>query len=175
MSEITKEKRDRLRKHASEWVEMGDVCHIKPETMLGLLDALEAAEARAEQAESENTALKEDFEATEKSLKEYSGFFEELCARVRQRFPEQYTMIEGDEYGGDAFGVHELFEFVIDPVINSAREQAEAEVARLTAERDWLAEKLTDLNRAMVAVVDDRPLPFWKEAASKAVDGGWKS
>lgn len=56
----------------------------------------------------------------------------------------------------------------------AGRKELEAQVTRLTKERDWLAEKLTDLNRAMAAVVDDRPLPFWKEAARKAVEGEGK-
>lgn len=97
-----------------------------------LIDAIDAANARAEKAEAEKTTLEEDMEATEKSLKEYSGFFEELCARLKERFPKQYADLEGDEYGEDAFGVHELFEHVIDPVIEEAKEQAEANVARLT-------------------------------------------
>ena len=105
---------------------------------LRILDALEAVEA-------ENVNLNDDLDTANKSLKEYEGFFEELCTRLRQRFPEQYAEIECDEYGGDAFGVHELFEFVIDPVINSAREQAEAIVARLLQRvYELLSEELTD-------------------------------
>ena len=45
---------------------------------LRLLNALEQAESRAEKAESDKATLEEDLEATEKNLKESSGFIEEL-------------------------------------------------------------------------------------------------
>ena len=154
------------------------------ERLVKALNALEQAEARAENAEAEKTTLEEDMEATEKSLKEYSGFFEELCARLKERFPKQYADLEGDEYGEDAFGVHELFEHVIDPVIEGAKEQAEANVARLTEERDWLADKCAmhchDKDRDDILCSDDAcdissltcvgaSACEWKEAARRAV------
>lgn len=107
------------------------------EKILRLLTALEAAEARAEKAESDKAALEEDLEATEKNLKEFSGFIEELFSGLKHRFPVQYAAIEGDEYGDDAFSSHDLFELVIDPAVDAAQ-KAEAENARLRAERDWL-------------------------------------
>ena len=98
---------------------------------------------RAEKAESDKAALEEDLEATEKNLKESSGFIEELLSGLKHRFPVQYADLEGDEYGDDAFSSHDLFELVIDPAVNAAQE-AEAENARLRAERDWLAENIAD-------------------------------
>ena len=108
--------------------------------MLRLLNAIEQAEASAEKAESDKVALEEDLEATEKNLKESSGFIEELLSGLKHRFPVQYADLEGDEYGDDAFSSHDLFELVIDPAVNAAQ-KAEANVARLTKERDWLADK----------------------------------
>lgn len=105
-----------------------------------LLTALEAAEARAEKAESDKAALEEDLEATEKNLKESSGFIEELLSGLKHRFPVQYVDLEGDEYGDDAFSSHDLFELVIDPAVNAAQK---AEIARLQKMVDWLAEKCT--------------------------------
>ena len=58
-----------------------------------LLTALEAAEARAEKAESDKAALEEDLEAAEKNLKEFSGFIEELLSGLKHRFPCQYAYI----------------------------------------------------------------------------------
>lgn len=140
-------------------------------TMIRMLDALEQAEARAEKAEDEKTALEEDMEATEKSLKEYSGFFEELCARLKERFPKQYADLEGDEYGEDAFGVHELFDHVIDPVIEGAKEQAEANVARLTKMVDWLAGRCAEELGFAKSLFKERKATVseWKEAARRAV------
>ena len=87
--------------------------------------------------------LEEDLEATEKTLKESSGFIEELLSGLKHRFPVQYANLEGDEYGDDAFSAHDLFEHVIDPAVNAAQ-KAEANVARLTKMVDWLANKLID-------------------------------
>ena len=84
-------------------------------TVRDLVDALEQAEARAEKAESDKVALEEDLEATEKNLKESSGFIEELLSGLKHRFPTQYADLEGDEYGDDAFSAHDVFELVIDP------------------------------------------------------------
>ena len=84
--------------------------------------------------------LEEDLEATEKNLKESSGFIEELLSGLKHRFPVQYANLEGDEYGDDAFSSHDLFDLVIDPAVNAAQ-KAEANVARLTKMVDWLAEK----------------------------------
>ena len=95
---------------------------------------------RAEQAEADKAALEEDLEATEKNLKESSGFIEELLSGLKHRFPVQYADLEGDEYGDDAFSSHDLFQLVIDPAVNAAQ-KAEAENARLTKMVDWLAEK----------------------------------
>ena len=109
--------------------------------MLGRYDGQKEVEARAEKAESDKAALEEDLEATEKNLKESSGFIEELLSGLKHRFPVQYADLEGDEYGDDAFSSHDLFELVIDPAVNAAQ-KAEANVAWLTKERDWLANKL---------------------------------
>ena len=99
---------------------------------------------RAEKAESDNAALEEDLEATEKNLKESSGFIEELLSGLKHRFPVQYADLEGDEYGDDAFSSHDLFELVIDPAVNAAQ-KAEAEVARLQQRvNELLSEELTD-------------------------------
>ena len=106
--------------------------------MLGRYDGQKEVEARADKA-----ALEEDLEATEKNLKESSGFIEELLSGLKHRFPVQYADLEGDEYGDDAFSSHDLFELVIDPAVNAAQ-KAEANVARLTKERDWLAELVFD-------------------------------
>ena len=84
--------------------------------------------------------LEEDLEATEKNLKESSGFIEELLSGLKHRFPVQYADLEGDEYGDDTFSAHDLFEHVIDPAVNAAQ-KAEANVARLTKMVDWLANK----------------------------------
>ena len=88
--------------------------------------------------------LEEDLEATEKNLKESSGFIEELLSGLKHRFPVQYADLEGDEYGDDAFSSHDLFELVIDPAVNAAQ-KAEAEVARLQQRvNELLSEELTD-------------------------------
>lgn len=105
-----------------------------------LVKALKALE----QAEAETQALEEDMEATEKSLKEYSGFFADFCTKLQERFPKQYAELEGDEYGGDAFGVHEVFEHVIDPVIQGVREQAEARAEKVAQYAGKCAAKALD-------------------------------
>ena len=88
--------------------------------------------------------LEEDLEATEKNLKESSGFIEELLSGLKHRFPVQYADLEGDEYGDDAFSSHDLFELVIDPAVNAAQ-KAEAEAAQLQQRvNDLLSEELTD-------------------------------
>ena len=73
--------------------------------------------------------LEEDLEATEKNLKESSGFIEELLSGLKHRFPVQYADLEGDEYGDDAFSSHDLLELVIDPAVNAAQEAARRAVA----------------------------------------------
>ena len=89
--------------------------------------------------------LEEDLEATEKNLKESSGFIEELLSGLKHRFPVQYANLEGDEYGDDAFSAHDLFEHVIDPAVDAAKEQVEAENARLQQRvNDLLSEELAD-------------------------------
>ena len=50
------------------------------ERLVKSLKALEQAESRAEKAESDKAELEEDLEATEKNLKESSGFIEELLS-----------------------------------------------------------------------------------------------
>ena len=97
---ITPEERAELRRILSMGTSSVDGCGLFYREAPRLLNALEQAEARAEKAEDEKTALEEDMEATEKSLKEYSGFFEELCARLKERFPKQYADLEGDEEKG---------------------------------------------------------------------------
>ena len=134
---------------------------------LRLLTALEITEARAEKAESDKAALEEDLEATEKNLKESSGFIEELLSGLKHRFPVQYADLEGDEYGDDAFSSHDLFELVIDPAVNAAQ-KAEANVARLTKERDWLANKLIDCPSEFTNCAVDCA-ECRKEAARRAV------
>lgn len=138
-----------------------------------LRNALEQAEARAEKAESDKAALEEDLEATEKNLKESSGFIEELLSGLKHRFPVQYADLEGDEYGDDAFSSHDLFELVIDPAVNAAQ-KAEANVARLTKMVDWLANKIIDcppeFTNCAVDCAECR-----KEAASRAVAAGEES
>ena len=137
---------------------------------------------RAEKAESDKAALEEDLEATEKNLKEFSGFIEELLSGLKHRFPVQYADLEGDEYGDDAFSSHDLFQLVIDPAVNAAQ-KAEAENARLRAERDWLAENIADrpcaydscpfgLHRPTGPDDDDcdkTHVQCWAEAARRAV------
>ena len=88
---------------------------------------------RAEKAESDKAALEEDLEATEKNLKEFSGFIEELLSGLKHRFPVQYADLEGDEYGDDAFSSHDLFDLVIDPAVNAAQE-AEACLRQIFAD-----------------------------------------
>ena len=85
--------------------------------------------------------LEEDLEATEKNLKESSGFIEELLSGLKHRFPVQYANLEGDEYGDDAFSSHDLFEHVIDPAVNAAQ-KAEANVAQLISAAPALFEAL---------------------------------
>ena len=137
--------------------------------LIKALKDLEQAEARAEKAESDKAALEEDLEATEKNLKESSGFIEELLSGLKHRFPVQYADLEGDEYGDDAFSSHDLFELVIDPAVNAAQ-KAEANVARLTKELDWLANNLIDCPRFTNCAVDCAECR--KEAASRAVAAG---
>ena len=105
-----------------------------------LMDKHDAQFMRAEQAEAENVELREDLETSDKSLKEYEGFFANLCAGLKNRFQKQYENISDSEYGEDAFSADDIFEHVIDPAI----QEAEANVARLTKERNWLADKLSD-------------------------------
>ena len=142
---------------------------------LRLLNALEQAESRAEKAESDKAALEEDLEATEKNLKESSGFIEELLSGLKHRFPVQYANLEGDEYGDDAFSSHDLFDLVIDPAV-IRDEQAEANVARLTKERDWLATQLACIQSAydIDQKTRDWSTARWAEAARKAVAGEGK-
>ena len=154
-------------------------------TVLDLLKAIEQAEARAEKAESDKAELEEDLEATEKNLKESSGFIEELLSGLKHRFPVQYADLEGDEYGDDAFSSHDLFELVIDPAVNAAQ-KAEANVARLTKGRDWLSEKCAmhchDKDGDEMCSYDTCGMfncwhvseCEWKEAARKSVDGEGK-
>ena len=135
-----------------------------------LRTALEAAEARAEKAESDKAALEEDLEATEKNLKESSGFIEELLSGLKHRFPVQYADLEGDEYGDDAFSSHDLFELVIDPAVNAAQ-KAEAENVKLQKMVDWLANKLIDCPPKFTnCAVDCAECRI--EAASRAVAAG---
>lgn len=156
---------------------------------LRLLTALEITEARAEKAESDKAALEEDLEATEKNLKESSGFIEELLSGLKHRFPVQYADLEGDEYGDDAFSSHDLFELVIDPAVNAAQ-KAEANVARLTKMVDWLAGKCAmhchDKDRDDILCSDDAcdissitcfgaSACDWKEAARRSVAAGEES
>ena len=129
---------------------------------------------RAEKAESDKAALEEDLEATEKNLKESSGFIEELLSGLKHRFPVQYADLEGDEYGDDAFSSHDLFELVIDPAVNAAQ-KAEANVARLTKMVDWLASHTADICASVYQ--DSYDLHWWtdckwKEAAREAVAAG---
>ena len=158
MSEITKEKRERLRKHASEWVEMGDYCHIKPETMLGLLDALERAEARADGGLIEElkraNALIEKKEARVKLLeKEMDGADAEIaslrdqledCQAFDSSAPQVLCDIarllgvyEHCQESGDDMG-----QMVLDEAQSLIRDKqkAKAVVVRLTKERNWLAD-----------------------------------
>ena len=123
---------------------------------------------RAEKAESDKAALEEDLEATEKNLKESSGFIEELLSGLKHRFPVQYANLEGDEYGDDAFSSHDLFELVIDPAVNAAQ-KAEANVARLTKMVDWLANNLIDCPRFTNCAVDCAECRI--DAARRAVAG----
>ena len=141
---------------------------------LRLLNALEQAESRAEKAESDKAALEEDLEATEKNLKESSGFIEELLSGLKHRFPVQYTNLEGDEYGDDAFSSHDLFDLVIDPAVNAAQ-KAEAERDRLQKMVDWLASHTADICASVYQ--DSYDLHWWtdcewKEAAAEAVAAG---
>lgn len=119
-----------LIKYVSDRMNEGPNITFGKPTVLDLLKALEQAEARAEKAESDKAALEEDLEATEKNLKEFSGFIEELLSGLKHRFPVQYADLEGDEYGDDAFSSHDLFQLVIDHAVNAAQ-KAEAENARL--------------------------------------------
>ena len=117
--------------------------------------------------------LEEDLEATEKNLKESSGFIEELLSGLKHRFPVQYANLEGDEYGDDAFSSHDLFELVIDPAVNAAQ-KAEANVARLTKERDWLAGRCSEELGFSDSLFKERKATVneWKEAARRAVAAG---
>ena len=123
---------------------------------------------RAEKAESDKAALEEDLEATEKNLKESSGFIEELLSGLKHRFPVQYADLEGGEYGDDAFSSHDLFDLVIDPAVNAAQ-KAEAERDRLQKMVDWLAMHLSgyDVQKKCTVYAAD-----WIEAASLAVAAG---
>ena len=119
--------------------------------------------------------LEEDLEATEKNLKESSGFIEELLSGLKHRFPVQYADLEGDEYGDDAFSAHDLFEHVIDPAVDAAKEQAEAENERLTKMVDWLASHTADICASVYQ--DSYDLHWWtdcewKEAALRTVAAG---
>ena len=134
-----------------------------------LMDRHDAQFVRAEKAESDKVALEEDLKATEKNLKEASGFIEELLSGLKHRFPVQYADLEGDEYGDDAFSSHDLFEFVIDPAVNAAQ-KAEAEVARLTKMVDWLANQLDCPPKFTNCAVDCAECR--KDAARRAVDAG---
>ena len=140
---------------------------------------------RAEKAESDKAALEEDLEVTEKNLKEFSGFIEELLSGLKHRFPVQYADLEGDEYGDYDFSSHDLFELVIDPAVTAAQ-KAEANVTRLTKERDWLAELVFDRPCAYACCPFDKHRPTgpddddcdkthiqcWAEAARRAVAAG---
>ena len=187
MSEITPEKRERLRKHASEWVEMGDVCHIKPETMLGLLDALERAEARADGGLMEElnraNALTEKKEAMVQFLgKELAGADAEIsslrdeledCRGTEKDAPSVLCAIarilgvyEHSQESGDDMG-----QMVLEEVQNliSDKQNAVAEVTLLNKMCDWLAMHVSgydDSKKRTVYGVE------WKEAARRAVAAG---
>ena len=137
-----------------------------------LMDRHDAQFVRAEKAESDKAALEEDLEATEKNLKESSGFIEELLSGLKHRFPVQYADLEGDEYGDDAFSSHDLFEHVIDPVVNAAQ-KAEAENDRLTKMVDWLAKALAEDGCPYLALWSDfgSDRPDWCICTDTADDG----
>lgn len=102
--------------------------------------------------------LEEDLEATEKNLKESSGFIEELLSGLKHRFPVQYANLEGDEYGDDAFSSHDLFEHVIDPAVNAAQ-KAEANVAQLISAAPDLFEALKKAIDALERADDSFGVP----------------
>ena len=102
--------------------------------------------------------LEEDLEATEKNLKESSGFIEELLSGLKHRFPVQYANLEGDEYGDDAFSAHDLFEHVIDPAVNAAQ-KAEANVAQLISAAPDLFEALKKAIDALERADDSFGVP----------------
>ena len=139
-----------------------------------LMDRHDAQFVRAEKAESDKAALEEDLKATEENLKEASGFIEELLSGLKHRFPVQYADLEGDEYGDDAFSSHDLFEFVIDPAVDVAKEQAEAENARLMKMVDWLAKALAEDGCPYLALWSDfgsEMRPDWCICIDTADDG----
>ena len=193
---ITPEKLVELRKHAAEYCEEDLCCHIKPETVLGLLDALERAESRADGGLMEElkraTAIIEKKEARVKLLeKELDGADSEiaslkdeledsrgtekdapniLCAIARLVGVYEYCQELGDDVG----------EVTLDAVrdLLAEKQKAEAESVRLTKMVDWLAGQLHGLGPKYGDVICPQEkchatsdcIDCWKEAARRAVD-----
>ena len=131
------------------------------------LDALEQAESRAERAEKELAGADAEISELRDELEEYRGTEKDapnvLCAIARLAGVFEHCQEIGDDMG----------EMTLDAVrdLLADKQTAEANVARLTKERDWLANKLiycpSEFTNCALDCAECR-----KEAASRAVAAG---
>lgn len=163
------------------------LAYFSPERALALIAAYDAAEARAEKAEADAKEWKEQIpeECPITGLPYFSSF--KNSAGVYQPF-----------YGGpcDVYGIpykdedgylcrkhlcldsmREEDENMCLQVVEEERMidlgEAEAKVARLLAERDWLVERCAELCEDDEHYPDSRKqrVAIWKESARRAVEG----
>ena len=132
------------------------------DTVKALLNALEQSEARAEQAEKELAGADAEISELRDELEDSRGTEKDapnvLCAIARLVGVYEHCQELGDDMG----------EMTLDAVrdLLADKQTAEANVARLTKERDWLAMHLSgyDAQKKCTVYAAD-----WKEAARRAV------
>lgn len=148
---------------------------------LRLLNALEQAESRAEKAEKELAGADAEISELRDELEDSRGTEKDapnvLCAIARLVGVYEHCQELGDDMG----------EMTLDAVrdLLADKQTAEANVARLTKERDWLAEKAIRFNPTSTtwSGPDDglwmtaynskeKSIEAWKEAARRAVADG---
>lgn len=159
---ITPEERAKLISHVNS-----GYMTISGEGLKRALEALEQAEARAENAEkelagadAEITELRDELEDSRGTEKDAPNV---LCAIARLVGVYEHCQEIGDDMG----------EMTLDAVrdLLADKQTAEAKVARLTKERDWLANKLIDCPPEFTNCAEDCA-ECRKEAARRAVAAG---